>query len=112
MHIYGTRGRNRTCGQQLRRLLLYPLSYAGVRCEKAGPSGVSPSPRWRGRIEARANSVEKYEAGPKTFQEIRGFPYWHAMSLHQTKAILERTQKKFKAIKAKGGKFYLSRVAI
>ena len=27
---HGALGRNRTCGQEIRRLLLYPLSYEGV----------------------------------------------------------------------------------
>ncbi len=32
--IFGALGRNRTCDQEIRRLLLYPLSYeGGVGCE-------------------------------------------------------------------------------
>jgi hypothetical protein len=31
--VIGAPGRNRTCGQQIRNLLLYPLSYGGIQYE-------------------------------------------------------------------------------
>lgn len=92
--IYGTRGRNRTCGQQLRRLMLYPLSYAGVSCEKADPNETRPN----GRSAMRAEMI--IICNPRRGEKIEAFPRLSQLAKNRgrpVRMILGCARKKFKA---------------
>lgn len=57
-------GRTRTCGQALRRRLLYPLSYGGlVRVKDKAPRSLTPSPRLRGSMWRFGEAVKIIAGG-------------------------------------------------